>query len=505
MEDQHGALDLRGIGRALLSDLRGGAVLQGGSTITQQYVKTVVTGDQVSLHRKLVEAAYATQLARHATKNQILAAYLNQVYFGEGVYGIATAAEHYFSAPVGHLDLAQAAALAGTLAGPARYRPTAGREALLRRNQVLGRMAAVGFVTPARAATAERQPMRTRVRAETVRFPYFVDYVTRQLLASHAFDATLGPAMVGGDYARSKVNLATGQGGAGGFPPGSSFKVFYLVAALEQGLTTATSFEAPPVITVRAPECPGGYTVHNAEPASLGRLDLARATAESANTYFAQLMVEVGSPAAIQVAKRMGITSELRDYCSLVLGSENVSPLELAGAYATLADGGVHCQPLAVTRVTGPDGRVLDAGKPSCQRALAPGVAAAATAILRGVVAPGGTGFRAAFGRPLAGKTGTTTGFRDAWFTGFTPQLATSVWVGDPARQVPMPDLFNGGPVYGGTFPALIFRQFMSGSLADQPVAGLPGRAPAAGPPGAAPTAGRAGAIRPHRHHHGRR
>src|SRR4029450_13119522 len=165
MEDQHGALDLRGIGRALLSDLRGGAVLQGGSTITQQYVKTVVTGDQVSLHRKLVEAAYATQLARHATKNQILAAYLNQVYFGEGVYGIATAAEHYFSAPVGHLDLAQAAALAGTLAGPARYRPTAGREALLRRNQVLGRMAAVGFVTPARAATAERQPVGTRGRA----------------------------------------------------------------------------------------------------------------------------------------------------------------------------------------------------------------------------------------------------------------------------------------------------------------------------------------------------
>ena len=560
---QHGALDLRGSARALLSDLRGGAVLQGGSTITQQYVKTVVTGDQVSLHRKLVEAAYATQLASHATKNQILAAYLNQVYFGEGVYGIATAAEHYFSEPVGHLDLAQAAALAGTLAGPARYRPTAGREALLRRNQVLRRMAAVGFVTPARAAAAERQPMRTRVRAETVRFPYFVDYVTRQLLTLRAFDATLGPAgsaartravysgglsiytslhpheqvlaqaavhdqlagrgpagalvsldpasgaieaMVGGgDYATSKINLATGQGGAGGFPPGSSFKVFYLVAALEQGLTTATSFEAPPVVTVRAPECPAGYTVHNAEPASLGRLDLARATAESANTYFAQLMVKVGSPAAIQVAKRMGITSELRDYCSLVLGSENVTPLELASAYATLADGGVHCQPLAVTRVAGPDGRVLNDGKPSCQRALAPGVAAAATAILRGVVAKGGTGFRAAFGRPLAGKTGTTTGFRDAWFTGFTPQLATAVWVGDPTRQVPMPDLFEGGPVYGGTFPALNFRRYMSASLAGQPVAGLPGPAPTAGLPGAAPTAGRAGAIRPHRHHHGRR
>ncbi len=561
---QHGALDLRGIGRALVSDLRGGAVLQGGSTIPQQYVKTVVTGDQVSLHRKLVEAVDAAQLARRATKDQILADYLNEVYFGDGVYGIATAAEHYFSKPVGQLDLAEAAALAGTIAGPGLYRPTAGRRALLRRNQVLQRMAAVGFATPARVAAAERQPMRARVRAETVRFPYFVDYVTSQLLGSHALDATLGRAgsaarrravyeggleivtslrphdqalaeaavrdqlagrppagslvsldpasgaivaMVGGsDHARSKVDLATGQGGAGGFPPGSSFKVFYLVAALEQGLTTATGFDAPAVVTVRAPECPRGYTVHNAETGGLGRIDLARATAESANTYFAQLMVKVGTPAAIQVARRMGITSQLRDYCSLVLGSENVSPLELASAYATLADGGVHCQPLAITRITGPSGRVLDGGRPSCQRVLDPGVAAAATAVLRGVVAPGGTGFRAAFGRPLAGKTGTTTGFRDAWFTGFTPQLATSVWVGDPSRQVSMNDLFDGGPVYGGTFPALIFRQYMSASLAGEPVVdlpGLPGAAAstgAAGPPGPAPTAGRAGPNRRRRH-----
>jgi membrane peptidoglycan carboxypeptidase len=556
---QHGALDLRGIGRALLSDLRGGSVLQGGSTITQQYVKTVVTGSQVSLHRKLVEAVDAADLARRETKDQILADYLNEVYFGDGVYGIATAAEHYFSKPVGRLDLAQAAALAGTIASPALYRPTAGRSALLRRNQVLRRMAAVGFASPARVAAAERCPLRPRVRAETDRFPYFVDYVTRQLLGSHALDATLGRAgsavrrravyegglsvvtslhphvqalaeaavrdqlagrrpagalvslnpasgaivaMVGGsDHARSQVDLATGQGGTG-FPPGSSFKVFYLVVALERGMTAATGLDAPAAITVRAPECPGGYPVHNAETGGLGRIDLARATAESANTWFAQLMVQVGTPAAIQVAKRMGITSKLRDYCSLVLGTENVSPLELASAYATLADGGVHCQPLAVTRVTDPDGRVLDDGRPSCRRVLDPGVAAPATAILRGVVAPGGTGFRAAFGRPLAGKTGTTTGFGDAWFTGFTPQLATSVWVGDPARQAPMRNLFDGGPVYGGTFPALIFRQFMSAALAGQPVAGLPGLpgsaawARAAGPPGPAPTAGRAGPLR---------
>jgi membrane peptidoglycan carboxypeptidase len=578
---QHGALDLRGVGRALLSDLRGGAVLQGGSTITQQYVKTVVTGDQVSVHRKLVEAVDAAQLVRRETKDQVLAAYLNQVYFGEGVYGIATAAEHYFSKPLGRLDLAQAAALAGTIASPARYRPTAGRPALERRNLVLRRMAEVGFAAPARVAAAQREPLRPRVHPETVRFPYFVDYVTGQLLHSPAFDATLGKAgsaarrravyegglsivtslrpheqalaeaavrdqlagrpvtgalvaldpasgavvaMVGGsDHARSKVDLATGQGGAG-FPPGSSFKVFYLVAALEQGLTTATSFDAPPMVTVRARGCPGGYTVHNAETGGLGRIDLARATAESANTWFAQLMVKVGTPAAIGVARRMGITSQLSDYCSLVLGTEDVTPLELASAYGTLADGGVHCQPIAITRITAPGGRVLDDGRPSCQRAIDPGVADAATAILRGVVGPGGTGFRAAFGRPLAGKTGTTTGYRDAWFTGFTPQLVTSVWVGDPTRQVPMPRLFNGGPVYGGTFPALIFRRFMSDALAGQPVLDLPaapstatagptaaagpgpsgptGPTAAAGPTGPAVTAGPAGTVHPH-HHHG--
>jgi penicillin-binding protein 1A len=529
---QHGPFDVRGIARALLADLRGRRVVEGGSTITQQYVKTVLTGDQRSLRRKLVEALDATWLVHHLTKDQILAAYLNEVYFGEGVYGIATAAEHYFSEPVGRLDLAQAAALAGTLANPARYRPTGGRAAVRRRDQVLDRMAAVGFATPARVAAAKREPLTPRLHQQPTRDPSFVRFVTAQLLDSHAFDAVLGPAsspararavldgglkvattlvptdqalaqaavrdqlagvgidaavvsidprsgaivaMVGGGQAHSQVNLATGQGGAGGFPPGSSFKVFYLVAALEQHLPVSTSFDTTPPKTVVAPECPGGYTVRNAETGGLGRIDLARATAESVNTYYAQLMVRVGTPAAIQVARRMGVTAPLRDYCSLVLGTENVSSLDLASAYATLAAGGVHCPPLAITQITGPDGRVLYRGAPSCRRVIDQRVASTATGILRRVVAPGGTGFRAVIGRPLAGKTGTTTGFADAWFTGFTPQLATSVWVGDPAPQTPMTSLFGGGPVYGGTFPALIFHQYMAAALAGEPVLDLPG------------------------------
>jgi membrane peptidoglycan carboxypeptidase len=519
----HGALDVRGIVRAAVVDLTSHRLREGGSSIAQQYVKNVATGDRRSLGRKLAEAVDAAELERSATKDQILAAYLNQVYFGEGTYGIATAAQHYFATPVGRLSLAQAAALAGTIASPERFRPTAGRAALARRNLVLEHMAAVGFASPARAAAAERQPLRPRVRPEPRRFPHVVDAVTRALLDDHELDAALGPAgsaarrravfegglrvttslrpadqrlaetavrdrlagvgvdaalasvdpasgrvvaLVGGrDHARSHVDLATGQGG-GGFPPGSSFKVFYLVAALEAGIPPSTTFDTASPVTVTAPACPTGYTVHNAERAAAGRLDMRRATAESVNTWYAQLMERVGTPAAIAVARRMGVTSPLRDYCSLVLGTENLTPLELAGAYATLADGGIRCRPELVTRITGPTGRVLFDGRPACRRVLDPRVAATAVGILRGVVGPGGTGFRAAIGRPLAGKTGTTSSFADAWFTGFTPQLATSVWVGDARAQVPMRTLFDGGPVYGGTFPALIFRQYMAAALA---------------------------------------
>jgi membrane peptidoglycan carboxypeptidase len=537
----HGALDLRGIVRAALADLASRHIAEGGSDLTQQYVKNVVTGDRRSLHRKLVEALDAAQLQRHLSKNQILAAYLNQVYFGDGVYGIATAAEHYFSRPVGRLTLAQAAALAGTIANPTRFRPTGGAAARARRNEVLDRMAAVGFASPARVAAAKRRPLAPRLHRETIRYPYVVDAVTRALLDDQALDGALGPAgsaarrrkvfegglsvtttlrpddqrqaeqavqdqlagtglggalvsldpatgavvaMVGGsDYARSKVNLATGQGGTG-FPPGSSFKVFYLVAALEQGIPPSTTFDTHSPVTVTAPACPSGYTVHNAEPAAAGRLDLRRATAESVNAYYAQLMVRVGTSNAIAVARRMGITSPLHDYCSLVLGTENLTPLELAGAYATLATGGVHCQPTLLAQVTGPGGRVLFRGRPACRQVLDPQVAATAVGILRGVVQPGGTGFRAAIGRPLAGKTGTTSSYADAWFTGFTPQLATSVWVGDPAQQTPMTNRFNGGPVYGGTFPALVFHDYMATALAGRPVVDLPGppATPATGP-----------------------
>jgi hypothetical protein len=347
-----GALDSAASRGRPLVDLTSGRLREGGSTIAQQYVKNVVTGDRRSLHRKLVEAVDAAALERTASKDRILAAYLNQVYFGDGVYGIATAAQHYFSRPVGKLSLAQAAALAGTIASPERFRPTAGREALARRNLVLNRMAAVGFASPARVAGAKRQPLAPRRHHQIVRYPYFVDDVTRTLLGDHALDAALGPA---GSAARRRAvyegGLSSpppcgpptsagpsrrsrpagrrrpgwgagqprpGQRGGGGhgrrprlrplpgepghrpgrrrLPPGSSFKVFYLVAGPRAGHPDQHQLRHRLAGHGDGPGLPD--RLHRPQRrAGRGRPPgPAQATAESVNTYFAQLMVGSARP-----------------------------------------------------------------------------------------------------------------------------------------------------------------------------------------------------------------
>jgi hypothetical protein len=264
-------------------------------------------------------------------------------------------------------------------------------------------------------------------------------------------------AIVGGrDFARSQLNLATGQGG--GFPPGSSIKVFYLVAALEKGIPPSTSFDTASPVTVTAPACPTGYTVHYAEPASGGRLDLARATAQSINTY-AQLMARVGTPAAIAVARRMGITSPLRDWCSLVLGTENLT----AGAGRGLCHPGQRRDPLPAGahhpahRPDRPGPVRLPAGLPP-----GPGPAGAATevGILRGVVGPGGTGFRAACRQDGHHQQ------RRRRLVHRLHARAGHLGVGRrPRAQVPMRHQFGGGPVYGGTFPARIFHDHMAAAV----------------------------------------
>jgi membrane peptidoglycan carboxypeptidase len=285
--------------------------------------------------------------------------------------------------------------------------------------------------------------------------------------------------MVGGrsweDDARfGRVNLATGAGG-GGRPAGSAFKTFALVAALERGVPPEAVFAAPDRLMVGRGGRGPAWRVANYEGHGFGKATLRTATALSINTVYAGLLLRLGggdadrgARAVVEAAARMGVDSPLRAVPSAVLGTGEVTPLEMAAAYATLAAGGKRAVPFGVTRITGPDGRVLYQAKPGADQAVKPAVAAVATDVLREVV-DRGTGVRGRIGRPAAGKTGTTQDHADAWFVGFTPSLATAVWVGYPQGQVPMVPPRTGSRVSGGTWPAAIWSGFMRNALAGEP------------------------------------
>jgi penicillin-binding protein 1A len=552
---EHEGIDLRGIMRAALADLREGSIEQGGSTLTQQFIKKVVTGDARTLDRKLREAMYAVELERRWSKDKILEAYLNQAYFGEGVYGIATAARHYFgNKPVERLSLSEAASLAATIASPERFKPTNRKANLARRNLVLDRMQERDFASLKAVAAAKKQKLKVKRYSQPNRQPYFVQYIVDQLLNDHSYDKALGkvgsdrrkrmvfqgglkiyttlqsskqqqaeravrgkmdqfgadPAgalasvepttgkivslYCGRDFKKSKVCLATGKGGSG-FQPGSAFKMFFVVAALEKGISPAKVFSAPARITIHDRRCAGPdgpWNVGNAGESSAGVYNMYQATAKSVNTWFAQLAVQVGPERAVEVARKMGISNipprDSKDYaywkiCSLVLGAREVSPLDMAGAFGVLANKGVRCAPYSIAKVVAPnEGKPLIENKPECKRVLDQKISTRTVDMLRGVV-NGGTGHRAALpGRPVAGKTGSAQNNTSAFFSGFTPQLSTSVWVGYRAKRVPMRNLYNGGPVFGGTFPAEIFHDYMAAALNGAPVLGFPA-APKPPPP----------------------
>jgi penicillin-binding protein 1A len=553
---EHEGVDFRGIARAVVTDLRTGGFSQGGSTLTQQLIKNVVTGNSRTIDRKLREAMYAVELERRMTKDQILERYLNQAYFGEGVYGIATAANHYFGGKsVKYLTLAEAASLAATVAAPERYKPTNKRQNLARRNVVLDRMLAKGFASARQVAAAKRAKVKVERYEPQTRQEYFVQYIKRQLLNDHRYDRALGKAgtdrrkrmvfqgglkiyttlkrdkqrlasnavgshmnQFGGDpagalasvdpttgrivavhggsnFKKSKVDLATGQGGSG-FQPGSAFKMFFVVAALEKGISPATVFSAPARISIGDRRCRNGrdpWSVGNAGESSAGVYNMYQATAKSVNTWFAQLAVRVGPEAAVEVARKMGIgnipprnSPKYADWriCSLVLGAREVSVLDMASAFGVLANDGVRCTPFSIAKVVAPNQRKpLVDHKPSCKRVISHKVSTQTVAMLRGVV-NGGTGKRANLpGRPVAGKTGSAQNNTSAFFSGFTPQLSTSVWVGHRASRIPMRNLFNGGPVFGGTLPAMIFHDYMDAALRGQPVVGFPKAPPPPPPP----------------------
>ena len=514
---EHNGVDLRGIARAVWADVAHKSVVQGGSTITQQFVKNSCVTTARTISRKLKEAALAWQLEQHWSKLRILTAYLNTIYFGNGAYGIQRAAQTYFNSTAARLTLAQGALLAGIPADPSRYDPVTNPKAARgRRLEVLQAMLAQGDITKRDLQRAAREPLP---RAEDVRLPgiegpapYFVNYVKQQMierygtrlvfggglnvqttidlrlqkLARHAIQSVLkepnGPsaalvavrprtgeilAMYGGDnFRQSQFNLAV----QGERQPGSSFKPFVLATALKQGISPTTTFPSKPVSIFIGDKY---WPVHNYENDYIGSGDLVTATAVSDNSIFAQLTKLVGPGNVAKTAHRLGITRHLNPYFAIGLGADAVSPLEMARAFSTFADDGRRVdgavfgnRPRAVARISNATGQLLDDNRPVYRTALTRDEDALLTNILEGVIRSG-TGKRAALpDRVVAGKTGTTENYGDAWFVGYTPQLATAVWVGYPNTLKPMLTEYHGQPVAGGTFPAEIWRVFTQLALA---------------------------------------
>ncbi|MDQ3822618.1 MAG: PBP1A family penicillin-binding protein [Actinomycetota bacterium] len=523
---EHRGVDVRGIARALWADVRNRDIVQGGSTITQQYVKNVYVKNQRSIGRKLREAALAWQLEQKWDKERILTAYLNTIYFGNGAYGVQQAAQTYFGHGARRLTVAEAALLAGIPADPARFdpatRPQAARE---RRTLVLRRLLEEGEIERAEyeAADAADMPNPGDVRLPGTRGPaqHFVNYVKQQLagrygaskvyggglrvrttidlrlqrIAREAIASQLtspeGPTaalvaidprsgkvltMVGGnDFNKSQFNLAVQSTRQ----PGSAFKPFVLATALEAGVAPATTFVSEPTfISLGGPV----WEVHNYEEQYLGTIDLETATIHSDNAVFAQLTRLVGPSSIVRTAHRLGIASRLRSYFAIGLGAEAVNPLEMARAFSAFANGGLRVdgsalgnRPRVIRSVHDEHDRLVDENEPRTTRVLRPDTAAILNSILQRVVEQG-TGRAAALEdrRPVAGKTGTTEEYGDAWFVGYTPQLVAAVWVGYPDRLTPMTTEFHGEPVAGGTYPALIWKAFMERALARRPVLEFP-------------------------------
>jgi penicillin-binding protein 1A len=536
---EHRGVDVRGIMRALWADMRGGGAVQGGSTITQQFVKNTYTNNQRSIARKLREAALAWQLEQRWSKDRILTAYLNTIYFGNGAYGVEQAAQTYFhhGAGPGKLTLWEAALLAGIPEDPAAFDPATNQKAArARRNLVLKEMFDQGDISRAVYANATRRPMPS---PQSIRLPgdqgpaqYFANYVKQQLVdrygsgrvfggglkvyttidlklqkmarnsIGHWLTSPTGPtaalvsidprdgrvlAMFGGNnFRKSQFNLAV----QGERQAGSSFKPFVLATALKEGVAPSTTFVSKPV-TINA----GGrlWEVHNYEDEYLGSITIQQATAYSDNAVFAQLTKLVGPQNIANTAKSLGIKSRLQPYFSIGLGAQGVNPLEMARAFSAFANGGKRIdgrrfgnEPRVITKVANEKGRPIDDNTARPVQTLSEENAALVTSLLQNVIKYG-TGKAAALagGRSAAGKTGTTENYGDAWFVGYTPQLVTAVWVGYPNDVRSMSYQFHGKPVAGGTFPALIWKSFMENALPylhDAPESFAPASIPYASP-----------------------
>jgi penicillin-binding protein 1A len=515
---KHDGVDLNAIVRAGIKNLESGKTVQGGSTITQQLVRALYIKDpKRDFARKIREAKLASELEDKHSKTWILHNYLNAVPYGtvggRTAIGVEAAAVTFFDKHAKNLDLAESAMIAGLPQAPSQYNPFRNPGAAVqRRNEVLRQMASNRFITQAEAAEAARRPLKLQrgTRYITRREPYMFDFVQEQLIERYGFGVvrrgglrihtTINPkvqdlarkAIAGqlydpNDPSAAIVTIDPSNGyiramasstkyqdrtfnlaAQGHRQPGSSFKTMVLTAAIRARIDpNRTTYVSKP-LKIDDPDL-GIYDweVQTYSHSYSGTMTIKSATLASDNTVYAQLILDLGPKKVCQTARLLGITSKLDCYAAEGLGglTRGVTPLEMANAYATLASGGVRNKPKAIKRVVFPDGKSEDLGKPRRKRVLTDGQAYAVTQILEANVL-GGTGTAAQIGCPVAGKTGTTDEFNDAWFVGYTPRLSTAVWVGYPDAQVSM-EATRIGSVAGGTWPAMIWHDFMSTAHGD--------------------------------------
>ncbi|MFH8657243.1 transglycosylase domain-containing protein [Streptomyces afghaniensis] len=571
---QHGAVDLKGVLRALNKNARSGEVAQGASTLTQQYVKNVFVeeaGDdptkvaqatQQTIGRKIRELKYAIQVEEELGKKKILENYLNITFFGQQAYGIEAAAQRYFSKSAKDLNVQEAALLAGIVQSPSRYDPVNDEaEATKRRNTVLRRMADVGDISRAQAAEAMKAPLGLKVSkpkngciTAVKGAGFFCDYVREVFLNDPVFGKTkearakvwnqggltirttldpqaqesaqrsikdhvytsddvataatlvepgTGKIVAMGQSRPYGVDTKKGQttlnlsvnddmGGGVGYQPGSTFKPIVAAAALEDGMPANKVYPSPYEMPYPSPVAACNGRTWKNDPASpaevanenrseVGPYDMKEATAKSVNTYYVQMISDIGICPVTKMAKKMGVEradgDKMPQVPSIALGTQEMSPLTMANAYATFASRGMYCTPVAIESISqrvGDSTKSLAVPKSTCSRAMSEKTADTINTLLRGVVEDG-TGKKAGLGsRPSAGKTGTTDERYAAWFVGYTPNLAGAVWVGDPAHKRKMVGITIGGvphdKVFGGEVPGPIWGDMMTGALEGKPV-----------------------------------
>jgi penicillin-binding protein 1A len=514
----HGGADLRGIYRALAADVHSGSIQEGGSTIAQQLVKNTVLSSSRALSRKIEEVVVADRLVAEIGKPAVLEKYLNTIYFGDGAYGVEAAAEHYFGVSAAKVDVAQAGMLAGIIRDPEAYDPFLHRaNALDRRRVVLDLMVHQGHLTADQATRADGERLPLAPTPRPAGRDFFTDAVVQQLLADprvgrttqDRYNAVFGgglrirttmdptlqwlatasirtglpadhqeltAAMVAVDPSSGAVRALVGGPNfdnaqfdpvieGAGRQPGSSFKPFTLVTALEEGYSPMDIIDGDTPCTIPNPQgTPNPWMPQNFEGERFGYMSLTDATAFSVNCAYARLALGVGLGNIADTAHAMGVKSHLDVVPAMSLGSDVVTPEQMASAYATLAADGVYHPPYLIDEVDRADGSPIFKNRSQSHQVIPPQIAREVTQVLEQVVIKG-TGTAASLGaRPVAGKTGTASDYQDAWFDGYTPQLATSVWMGNLHAESPMRDI-DGINVVGGSYPARIWNSFMSDAL----------------------------------------